>query len=223
MIDVNTICRSQSSGGSAHQPWQCDETCRPGGDCALDRLHLEFPFAGRRKLQGSLSADGARSSSSCRNADARMEIEALYRRRATTKPAGHKIYPYLSRGMQITRPNQAAAMDITYIPMARLRLSGCRARLVQPSRAVVASPRSRWKRHSASRRWRILGSSRRAGGSQYGPGSHSTARHSRRASSETKSPSAWTERGSAGQRFVERLWRSIKYEEGYLRAYDSVA
>ena len=50
----------------------------------------------------------------------RMGIEALYRRPRTTKPEpGHKIYPYLLRGMEITRPNQVWAMDITYIPMAR--------------------------------------------------------------------------------------------------------
>jgi putative transposase len=50
----------------------------------------------------------------------RMGIEALYRRPRTTKPEpGHKIYPYLLRGMEITRPNQVWAMDITYTPMAR--------------------------------------------------------------------------------------------------------
>jgi hypothetical protein len=50
----------------------------------------------------------------------RMGIEALYRRPRTTKPEpGHKIYPYLLRGVEITRPNQVWAMDITYIPMAR--------------------------------------------------------------------------------------------------------
>jgi putative transposase len=49
-----------------------------------------------------------------------MGIEALYRRPRTTRPEpGHKIYPYLLRGMEITRPNQVWAMDITYIPMAR--------------------------------------------------------------------------------------------------------
>ena len=50
----------------------------------------------------------------------RMGIEAIYRRPNTTKPApGHKIYPYLLRGVKIERPNQVWAMDITYIPMAR--------------------------------------------------------------------------------------------------------
>jgi len=50
----------------------------------------------------------------------RMGIEALYRKPRTTKPApGHKIYPYLLRGVEVTKPNQVWAMDITYIPMAR--------------------------------------------------------------------------------------------------------
>ena len=50
----------------------------------------------------------------------RMGIEAIYRRRNTSKPApGHKIYPYLLRGLKVERPNQVWAMDITYIPMAR--------------------------------------------------------------------------------------------------------
>jgi transposase InsO family protein len=54
------------------------------------------------------------------DADAADGIEALYRRPRTTKPEpGHKIYPYLLRGLAITRPNQVWAMDITYIPMAR--------------------------------------------------------------------------------------------------------
>ena len=87
----------------------------------LDRLHLEFPFAGSRMLQGLLSADGCEiGRRHVKTLMRRMGIEALYRRPRTTKPEpGHKIYPYLLRGMEITRPNQVWAMDITYIPMAR--------------------------------------------------------------------------------------------------------
>src|SRR5262245_26774282 len=76
----------------------------------LDRLHLEFPFAegckiGRRHVKTLMQ---------------RMGIEALYRRPRKSKPEpGHKVYPYLLRGMAIERPNQVWAMDITYIPMAR--------------------------------------------------------------------------------------------------------
>jgi len=87
----------------------------------LDRLHLELPFAGSRMLQGLLVAEGHKiGRRHVKTLMRRMEIEALYRRPRTTKPEpGHKIYPYLLRGMAITRPNQVWAMDITYIPMAR--------------------------------------------------------------------------------------------------------
>ena len=87
----------------------------------LDRLHLEFPFAGSRMLQGLLVAEGCKvGRRHVKTLMKRMEIEALYRRPRTTKPEpGHKIYPYLLRQMAITRPNQVWAMDITYIPMAR--------------------------------------------------------------------------------------------------------
>ena len=88
---------------------------------SLDRLHLEYPFAGARMLQGLLSAEGCRiGRRHVKTLMRRMGIEALYRRPRTTKPEpGHKIFPYLLRGIEITRPNQVWAMDITYIPMAR--------------------------------------------------------------------------------------------------------
>ena len=87
----------------------------------LDRLHLEFPFAGSRMLRGLLAAEGCKiGRRHVKTLMKRMGIEALYRRPRTTKPEpGHKIYPYLLRGMEIVRPNQVWAMDITYIPMAR--------------------------------------------------------------------------------------------------------
>ena len=87
----------------------------------LDRLHLEFPFAGSRMLRGLLTSEGCKiGRRHVKTLMRRMGIEALYRRPRTTQPEpGHKIYPYLLRGMEITRPNQVWAMDITYIPMAR--------------------------------------------------------------------------------------------------------
>ena len=97
----------------------------PAADLAnmrrMDELHLEFPFAGSRMLRDLLNRDGVEIGR-CHVATLmkRMGIEALYRRPNTSKPApGHKIYPYLLRGMIIDRPNQVWAMDITYIPMAR--------------------------------------------------------------------------------------------------------
>jgi putative transposase len=87
----------------------------------LDRLHLEFPFAGSRMLRGLLALQGCKiGRRHVKTLMRRMGIEALYRRPRTTKTEpGHRIYPYLLRGTKITRPNQAWAMDITYIPMAR--------------------------------------------------------------------------------------------------------
>ena len=87
----------------------------------LDQLHLEFPFAGSRMLRGLLAAEGCKiGRRHVKTLMRRMGIEALYRRPRTTRPEpGHKIYPYLLRGLAITRPNQVWAMDITYIPMAR--------------------------------------------------------------------------------------------------------
>ena len=72
----------------------------------LDRLHLEFPFAGSRMLRGLLAAEGCKiDRRHVKTLMRRMGIEALYRRPRTTKPEpGHKIYPYLLRGMEITRP-----------------------------------------------------------------------------------------------------------------------
>ena len=87
----------------------------------IDELHLELPFAGSRMLRGLLAAEGCKiGRRHVKMLMRRMGIEALYRRPRTTKPEpGRKIHPYLLRGMEITRPNQVWAMDITYIPMAR--------------------------------------------------------------------------------------------------------
>jgi putative transposase len=87
----------------------------------IDELHLNYPFAGSRMLRDLLGHQGLEvGRRHIRTLMRRMGIEAIYRRPNTSKPApGHRIYPYLLRGMAITRPNQVWAMDITYIPMAR--------------------------------------------------------------------------------------------------------
>jgi len=87
----------------------------------IDELHLDFPFAGTRMLRDMLKAEGIEiGREKVRGMMKRMGIEALYRRPRTSKPApGHKIYPYLLRNLTVERVNQAWAMDITYVPMAR--------------------------------------------------------------------------------------------------------
>ena len=154
----------------------------------------------------------------------RIGIEALYRKPNTSKPTpGHTIYPYLLRGMTIDHPNQVWAMDITYVPMRA-------ASSISPpwwtGSAGGFSPggcRSPWRRRSASRRWRRRWTARPARGLQHRSGSavHQPRLHQRAA----KAGIAISMDGKGSWRdnvFVERLWRSIKYEEVYLRAYDTV-
>src|SRR5215218_1047728 len=87
----------------------------------IDALHLDHPFAGSRMRRDLLRGEGVvigreRVATMMRL----MGIAALGRHPSTSKPApGHKIYPYLLRGLTVERPNQVWAMDITYIPMAR--------------------------------------------------------------------------------------------------------
>ena len=123
----------------------------------LDELHLEFPFAGARMLRGLLAARGSKAGRRhVKTLMLRMGIEALYRRPRTTKPEpGHKIYPYLLRGMEVVRPNQVWAMDITYIPMARgfvylTVVMDWASRRVLSSRVSVTLDSA----FSASRRWK---------------------------------------------------------------------
>ncbi|VDC28345.1 hypothetical protein XINFAN_02088 [Pseudogemmobacter humi] len=87
----------------------------------IDKLHMEFPFAGSRMLQGLLVQEGVKLGRlHLATLMKRMGIEALCRRPHTSKPApGHKICPYLLRKLPVTRLNQVWAMDITCIPMAR--------------------------------------------------------------------------------------------------------
>ncbi|MFK4531923.1 hypothetical protein ABIA00_000395 [Bradyrhizobium ottawaense] len=82
----------------------------------LDELHLDYPFAGARMLRSLLRREGVYAGRRhIATLMKRMGIEAVYRRPNTSKPApGHKIYPYLLRGLKIERPDHAWAMDITY-------------------------------------------------------------------------------------------------------------
>jgi putative transposase len=124
----------------------------------LDWLHLEFPFAGSRMLRGLLAAEGCKiGRRHVTTLMRRMGIEALYRRPRTTKPEpGHKVHPYLLRGLTVERPNQVWAMDITYIPMARgfvyLAVVLDWASACSSARGGCRSP---WRRRSASRSWRM--------------------------------------------------------------------
>ena len=193
----------------------------------LDRLHLEFPFAGSRMLQGLLSADGCKiGRRHVKTLMRRMGIEALYRRPRITKPEpGHKIYPYLLRGIEITRPNQVWAMDITYIPMARgfvylavvldwfsRRVLSWRVSITMEAAFCVEALEDALARHSKPE---VFNADQ---GSQFTGSAFTGVLANNGIAISMDGKGAWRDNV-----FVERLWRSVKYEEVYLRAYDSVS
>ena len=193
----------------------------------LDRLHLEFPFAGSRLLRGLLAAEGSKiGRRHVKTLMKRMGIEALYRRPLTTKPeSGHKIYPYLLRGMEITRPNQVWAMDITYIPMARgfvylavvldwfsRRVLAWRLSITMEAAFCVEALEEALARYGKPD---IFNTDQ---GSQFTGAAFTGVLANNGIAISMDGKGAWRDNV-----FVERLWRSVKYEEVYLRAYDSVS
>jgi putative transposase len=193
----------------------------------IDELHLEFPFAGSRMLRGLLAAEGCRiGRRHVKTLMRRMGIEALYRRPRTTKPEpGHKIYPYLLRGLTIERPNQVWAMDITYIPMARgfvylavvldwfsRRVLSWRLSITMEAAFCVETLEDALARHGKPN---IFNTDQ---GSQFASQAFTGALAGNGIAISMDGKGAWRDNV-----FVERLWRSVKYEEVYLRAYDSVS
>jgi putative transposase len=193
----------------------------------IDELHLNYPFAGSRMLRDLLRGEGiAVGRERVTTMMRRMGIEAIYRRPHTSKPAdGHKVYPYLLRGVTIERPNQVWAMDITYIPMAR-GFVYLTAVIDWFTRRVLA-----W-RVSISMDVDFCLDAVDEALTRYGrPEIFNTDQGSQFTSAaftglllENAIKISMDGRGSWRDNvFVERLWRSVKYEEVYLRAYDSVA
>jgi putative transposase len=192
----------------------------------LDRLHLEFPFAGARMLRDFLSAEGCKvGRRHVKTLMRRMGIEALYRRPRTTKPEpGHKIYPYLLRGMDITRPNQVWAMDITYIPMSRghvyltvvldwfsRRVLSWRLSITMEAAFCVEALEDALAHHGKPD---IFNTDQ---GSQFTGQAFTGVLADNGFAISMDGKGAWRDNV-----LIERLWRSVKYEEVYLKAYDTV-
>ena len=193
----------------------------------LDQLHLEFPFAGSRMLRGLLAAEGCKiGRRHVKTLMRKMGIEALYRRPRTTRPEpGHRVYPYLLRGLAITRPNQVWAMDITYIPMARgfvylavvldwatRRVLSWRLSITMDAAFCVETLEDALARHG---RPEIFNTDQ---GSQFTGAAFTAVLAGNGIAISMDGKGAWRDNV-----FVERLWRSVKYEEVYLRAYESVS
>jgi putative transposase len=87
----------------------------------IDEIHLRWPFYGSRRIRDALEEHGHWVNRKRVQRRMRlMDLRALYPRRRTSQPGkGHKIYPYLLRGLTIDRPDQVWATDITYVPMAK--------------------------------------------------------------------------------------------------------
>lgn len=192
----------------------------------MDELHLRHPFAGSRMLRDLLRLQGVNvGRKHVATLMRRMGIEALYQHPRTTRPhPGHTVFPYLLREREITAPNQVWAMDITYLPMRRgfIYLA---AVLDWATRRVLA-----WRLSNSMTadfcidaleaairdcgRPQILNTDQ---GSQF----TGTAfvgvvqQHGIQLSMDGKG--SWRD-----NLFIERLWKSVKYEEVYLHAYDSV-
>jgi putative transposase len=192
----------------------------------IDELHLQFPFAGSRMLRDLLAAEGSRvGRRHVTTLMRKMGIEAVYRRPSTSKPApDHKIYPYLLRGLTIDRPNQVWATDITYIPMARGFVYLC-AVMDWFARRILA-----WRLSNTMEAEFCIEALEDALAKHSKPGIFNTDQGSQFSGAAftgvlTREDIAISMDGKGAWRdnvFVERFWRSVKYEEVYLRAYDDV-
>jgi putative transposase len=193
----------------------------------IDELHLDYPFAGARMLGFLLNAEGfGVGRKHVATLMKKMGIEALYRRPRTSKPEpGHKVYPYLLRSMKVDKPNQVWAMDITYIPMAKgycylaavmdwhtRRVLAWRLSITMETSFCIEAVEEALAKHGKPE---IFNTDQ---GSQFTAQAFTglLSKHGIAISMDGKG--AWRDNV-----FVERLWRSVKYEEVYLKAYASVA
>jgi putative transposase len=193
----------------------------------IDELHLEYPFAGARMLRDMLLREGVLiGRRHVVTLMKRMGIEALYRRPNTSKAAqGHKIYPYLLRGVKVCRTNQAWATDITYIPMARgfvylvaivdwfsRRVLSHRLSITMEADFCVEALEEALMKHGKPE---IFNTDQ---GSQFSGDAFTGVLIKNGIAISMDGKGSWRDNV-----FVERLWRSVKYEEVYLRAYESVS
>lgn len=193
----------------------------------IDALHLAHPFAGARMLRDFLKREGftvgRRHISTLMS---RMGIQALYRTPNTSKKhPGHKVYPYLLRGLKIERANHVWATDITYIPMAcgwvylcaivdwaSRRVLAHRVSISMDSAFCVEALQEALAKHGKPE---IFNSDQ---GSQFTSEDFTQPLKALGVQISMDGKGAWRDNV-----FVERLWRSVKYEEVYLHAYDSVS
>ena len=192
----------------------------------IDVLNLAHPFAGSRMLRDMLNREGfdvgRRHVGTLMR---RMGIEALYRKPNTSrKHPAHPVFAYALRGLAIERANQVWALDITYIPMARgwvylVAVLDWHSRRVLAHRVSITMEVDFCVEalREAAARWGAPEIVNTDQGSQFSSAEFvaEVARIGARQSMDGKG--CWRDNV-----FVERLWKSVKYEDVYLKAYDSV-
>ena len=203
----------------------------PAADLAImrriDELHLNYPFAGSRMLRDLLAFEGIKTGRlHVATLMKRMAIEAIYRKPNTSKPApGHKIYPYLLRDLPVTRPDQVWATDISYIPMQKgfvylvavvdwfsRRVLSHRVSITMEAEFCIEALQEALAKHG---RPEIFNTDQ---GSQFTSAEFTGVLLKNGIAISMDGKGSWRDNV-----FVERLWRSVKYEEVYLRAYGTVS
>lgn len=192
----------------------------------IDEIHLKYPFYGSRRIRNELRDRGFTiGRTHVRTLMKKMAIEALYRKPRLSIPfAGHKIFPYLLRGLKIDRANQVWAADITYIPMAKgfvylvaildwasRKVLSWRISNTLDTSFCVAALEEAMERFGKPE---IFNTDQ---GSQFTSESFTEKLLKNGVQVSMDGKGRWVDNV-----FVERLWRSLKYEEVYLKAYDSV-
>jgi len=191
----------------------------------IDEMHLTHPFLGARRLAHLLQREGvAVGRRHVGTLMGLMGIEAIYRKQRTSVPAqGHQIYPYLLRDIVIERPNQVWATDVTYLPMAQ-GFAYLVAILDLYSRKVLAFRVSNTLATDfciealgeALRRYGTPEIFNTDQGSQFTDETFTAVLVAQGVRISMDGKGRWIDNV-----FVERLWRSVKYESIYLHAYET--
>jgi putative transposase len=193
----------------------------------MDELHLQYPFMGSRMLQDQLNRKGIEIGRL--HTKTLMNIantHAISRQKSTSeKHPSHKIYPYLLRNVPVTRPNQVWATDITYIPMKKgfvylvaildwfsRKVLALRLSINMETDFIVEALKEALARYGKPE---IFNTDQ---GSQFTSEAFTSVLLENEILISMDGKGAWRDNV-----FVERLWKSVKYEEVYLKAYETVA
>jgi putative transposase len=209
--------------------------CRPAAVSAddlavmrrMDELHLAWPFYGSRRMAAVLRRDGwSANRKRVKRLMRVMGLEAIYQKPNTSRShPGHKVYPYLMRGLVIDRPNQVWCADITYIPMAKgfvylvaimdwfsRRVLAWRVSITMDTAFCVEALQEAMDRHGQPE---IFNTDQ---GVQFTSADFLGGLETRGVRISMDGKGRYVD-----NIFIERLWRSLKYEEVYIKAYGSVA